>query len=298
MEMVYDKEILDLVPLLDDPDIYIQDALYDHLRSMGKPAIEQLESIRESLAGEDHAEAIQKMVFTLREGLKFEKIEQWIGNTKDDLLVGLCLIQDVLTDGVDLDSLREIMMECVTEMFLEIRDDKTLMENVKLFNHVFFNRLGFKTIDPMFAKPENTFIHKTLIEKKGSPVAVGFIYLLLAYQTGVRIGGRIFKGGFLPAVTDRDNNVLFYVNVFKNGLLFPHRELETFLKELKLHIPVHSFREAEPEDLAQIYAETLLFSYSSLGKEEHADQVNKLTRIVAMFGRENTMLIEIDEDDE
>ena len=33
--MAYDKEILDIIPLLDDPDQYIQDALFRHLRNMG-----------------------------------------------------------------------------------------------------------------------------------------------------------------------------------------------------------------------------------------------------------------------
>ena len=95
------------------------------------------------------------------------------------------------------------------------------MENVKLFNHV-FNRLHFFTIDPMF-QPKSHLLRSTN-KKEGSPVAVKFIYLMLAYQTGVRIGGRRLKG--LPAVLDRDGNVLFYVNVFRNGLLFPLRELE------------------------------------------------------------------------
>ncbi|HPX79914.1 MAG: hypothetical protein GX281_03695 [Bacteroidales bacterium] len=296
--MVYDKEILDLLPLLDDPDTYVQEALYTHLIAMGTPALEQLESIRKEGGMEEGVYAIEKMIETLREGLKFEKLEQWIAHPEEDLLAGLCLIQDILTEDVDLQSLREIMMECVTEVLLEIRDDQTIMENVKLFNHVFFNRLHFFTIDPMFSQPKNTFIHEVLNKRKGSPVAVGFIYLMLAYQTGVRIGGRLFKGGFLPAVLDRDGNVLFYVNVFKNGLLFPHRELEVFLKDMNLQIPVESFRDAQPEDLAQIYAETLLFSFSALEKESYANEISKLTRILALFGRENTMLIEMDDDEE
>ena len=67
---------------------------------------------------------------------------------------------------------------------------------------------------------------------------------------------------------------------------------------MNLQIPVESFRDARPEDLAQIYAETLLFSFSALEKESYANEISKLTRILALFGRENTMLIEMDDDEE
>lgn len=294
--MVYDKEILDIIPLLDDPDQYVQDVLFDHLRTMGLPAIEQLEGVfREE--GEKYP-GVSKMLAALREDLKYEILEQWIDRTDDDLITGLCLIQDILTADVDKQELLDIISDCVTEICVELRDDQTVMEKVKLFNHVFFYRLGFKTTDPMFSKPDNTFIHRSLKKRKGSPIAVGMIYLLLAYHTGIQVRGRIFRGGFLPAVTDVSGNVLFYVNVYKNGLLFPHTELESFLRELNLQIPEESFREAAPKDLARIYAETLYYSFSAREGKIDQDLLFRLGRVIGMFSGESSLLIEIDEDEE
>lgn len=294
--MVYDKEILDIIPLLDDPDQYVQDVLFDHLRTMGLPAIEQLEGVfREE--GEKYP-GVSKMLAALREDLKYEILEQWINRTDDDLITGLCLIQDILTADVDKQELLDIISDCVTEICVELRDDQTVMEKVKLFNHVFFYRLGFKTTDPMFSKPDNTFIHRSLKKRKGSPIAVGMIYLLLAYHTGIQVRGRIFRGGFLPAVTDVSGNVLFYVNVYKNGLLFPHTELESFLRELNLQIPEESFREAAPKDLARIYAETLYYSFSAREGKIDQDLLFRLGRVIGMFSGESSLLIEIDEDEE
>ena len=293
--MVYDKEIWDLVPLLDDPDTYVQDALFEHLKSMGGSAIEQLEEVHHRTEGESEAFAIQKMLRALKEEMKFDTLKHWIETEDDDLLAGLCYIQNILTDGVEAVDLHPVMMDYVAEILSEMRDDQTVIERVMLFNHVFFNRLHIKTTDPMFSRPDNTFIHKVLMKKRGSPVAVGLLYIMLAYQTGVPIGGCVFKGGFLPVVHNTENQVLF-VNVFKNGLMFPHEELEKFLKSMHLNIPEDSFREALPVDLAQIYAETLLFSFSAPEKEPQKHQVDKLHRILSLFGREKTMLIEIDDD--
>ena len=98
--MAYDKEILDIIPLLDDPDQYIQDALFRHLRNMGRPALEQLEGVyRES--GEEKFPGVRKMLAALREEMKFEALEKWIGQPSDDLLAGLCLVQDILTGDAD-----------------------------------------------------------------------------------------------------------------------------------------------------------------------------------------------------
>ncbi|MDD4919379.1 MAG: transglutaminase family protein [Bacteroidales bacterium] len=295
--MVYDKEILDIITLLDDPDQYIQDALFRHLRNMGRPALEQLEGVFME-SGDEKYPGVRKMLAALREEMKFEALEKWIGEPADDLLSGLCLIQDILTGDADRQDLQEVLMNCVNEVCVEIRDDQTVMEKVELLNHVFFNRLCFKTIDPMFSIPENTFIHKALEKREGSPIVVGIIYLLLAYHAGVQVRGRVFKGGFLPAVTDSSGNVLFYVNVYKNGLLFPHNELESFLAGLNLQIPQESFREARPEDLAQIYTETLYYSYSIRDDNQRNDIMNKLEKILKLFGRESSLLIEIDEEED
>ncbi|HRW94357.1 MAG TPA: transglutaminase family protein [Bacteroidales bacterium] len=297
MSMVRKTEILDIVPLLDDPDQYVRDALFRQLKNMGRPAIEELEGICRD-ENEDKYPGVEDMLSALREELKFEALRNWIGNTKDDLMTGLCFIQDLLSNDVDKGVLHDILMDHVNEIVVEINDNQTFMEKVKLYNHVFFNRLHYKTVDPMFSDPGNTYIHRALKNKTGSPVIIGIIYLLIAYHAGIPVRGRVFKGGFLPAVTDTSGKVLFYVNVYKNGHLFPHTELRSFLSDMNLQIPADSFREAQSEDLAQIYTETLYYSFSAL--EENADNriVSKLEKIMEMFGKDHSLLIEIDEDDE
>ena len=295
--MGYNQDILDIIPLLDDPDQYIQDALFRELRNMGRPAIEQLEVVFRK-EGEDKFPGAGKMLSSLREYLKYDALASWIEDTEDDLVGGLCLIQDILTGDVDRKALQDMLMDSVNEVCVEIRDEQTVMEKVKLFNHVFFHRLGFRTVDPMFSKPENTYFHTALKKREGSPITTGIIYLLMAYHSGISVRGRVFRGGFLPAVTDVSGNVLFYVNVYKNGLLFPHNELESFLKELNLKIPRETFREAMPEVLYQIYAETLYYSFSSAEDDSGREAVSSLEKIIGMFGKENSLLIEIDEDDE
>jgi hypothetical protein len=297
MIMIRSTEILDIVPLLDDPDQYVRDALFRVLKNMGRPAIEELEGIcREE--NEDKYPGVGEMLSALREELKFDALQKWIGDTKDDLMTGLCLIQDLLSNDVDQQVLQDILMDHVNEIVVEMNDDQTFMEKVKLYNHVFFNRLRYKTVDPMFSDPGKTFFHRALKNKEGSPVIIGIIYLLIAYHSGISVRGRVFKGGFLPAVTDSSGNVLFYVNVYKNGMLFPHTELRSFLSDMNLNIPAESFREARSADLAQIYTETLYYSFSAI--EENTDNriVSKLEKIMQMFGKDHSLLIEIDEEDE
>ncbi len=53
-----------------------------------------------------------------------------------------------------------------------------------------------------------------------------------------------------------------------------------------------------PEDLAQIYAETLYYSFSSAEDDSGREAVSSLEKIIGMFGKENSLLIEIDEDDD
>ena len=67
---------------------------------------------------------------------------------------------------------------------------------------------------------------------------------------------------------------------------------------MNLQIPSESFREARSEDLAQIYAETLYYSFSATEESPDNRIVSKLEKIMEMFGKDHSLLIEIDEDDE
>ncbi|HBG52785.1 MAG TPA: hypothetical protein DDW70_01015, partial [Rikenellaceae bacterium] len=52
-------------------------------------------------SGDEKYPGVRKMLAALREEMKFEALEKWIGEPADDLLSGLCLIQDILTGDAD-----------------------------------------------------------------------------------------------------------------------------------------------------------------------------------------------------
>jgi hypothetical protein len=67
---------------------------------------------------------------------------------------------------------------------------------------------------------------------------------------------------------------------------------------MNLNIPAESFREARSTDLAQIYTETLYYSFSAIEENTDTRIVSKLEKIMQLFGKDHSLLIEIDEEDE
>ena len=227
-----------------------------------------------------------------------DALKEWIEDSKSNLIKGICLVQDLITPGIDYDRIDSYLMDLVNEICVDLKDDQTVMEQVQLYNHFFYHRIHFRPVDPMFKYPSKAFIDHVIEKKEGSPIAMGLIYLILAFNAGISIRGIVFRGGFLPAVFDNNNEVLFYVNVYKDGSLFLPSQLELFVKEVNVSIPRESFKPALPLDLVQIYAESLFYSFSTKEDAKSKKIAEKLHEMLGLFGQEGKLIVEEDEEDD
>ena len=295
--MLNDQDIQSIITLLEDPDEEVQSSLFGWFHARGEEAVFPLESIGKNTRERDSG-GIARMIELLRARFNYDALQKWVENPHDNLLRGLYLIQKVISPDADYDRMDTQLTDMVSSVCVELSDDQTDMERVKVFNHLFFHRLGFKAVDPMFEQPQKTFIHLALSAREGSPIALGIIYLLVAFHSGVPIRGRVFKGGFLPAVIDRSGEVIFYVNVYRNGQLFDHTQLSSFVKDMNANIPEDSFREATVTDLAKVYAETLDYSFTVKDGEASRKAAVDVRNVLGLFGSPDLLTIEIDEDED
>lgn len=276
-----DTEIISLMSLMDDPDSTVRGAVRDRLLSRGEHAIEQLETLVKDGISEERRLFYFDYIEDLKEEIINERIVNYLKSPDPLLLDGLFLISKTIDSSLDEFDFYNSIEILTDEIRIELSDEKTAIENVKIFNHIFFRRIGFKHCDTLVQKEENALINRVIESRNGNPVAISLLYFLLSRSVGLPIFPICFQGGFVPVYMDTENNILFYLNIFKGGSIFLEDNLKQFFEDIGLVYTVDSLKIEQDLALVSIYAELLSYLYKSQNKNRISE---KIERILSFFG--------------
>jgi regulator of sirC expression with transglutaminase-like and TPR domain len=283
------KEINALINLLDDPDETIYYQVRDRFVSIGSPVIPYLE-----LAWENAFEMlIQKRIEEIIHVIQFENLSkallQWAEEDSDDLLKGILLISRFQYPDLDEEKINKQLQQIIQDVWLEINDELTALEKVKIINHILFDVHGFGGNITNYHAPQNSYINVVLETKKGNPISLCVLYILIAKELGIPIYGINLPEHFIVGYVDEHknllnlsdekpeaDNVLFYINPFSKGIIFNHRDIDQFLKQLKLDPLPLFYRPCSNVDMIRRVLRNLIYSYEKLGHVEKVEELNQL----------------------
>jgi len=81
-------------------------------------------------------------------------------------------------------------------------------------------------------------------------------------------------------VMEDENEVLFYVNPFNKGAVFTQREIELFIKHLKLKPNVSFYKPCDNTDIIRRLIENIIASYNKLGYLEKVEELNDILSVL------------------
>ncbi|MCR5455632.1 MAG: transglutaminase-like domain-containing protein [Bacteroidales bacterium] len=240
-----EKETNALIRLLDDPDKTVYRAIRKKILSEGANILPDLtKAWQEAKAnGNDNRllmSRFESLVPMLQNNLIVGLIEQWQQNPNDlrqiawlvSRLNNFALDRQVFDDG--LDNLKDMLPTYQPNNF-------TPLEQVRIFNNVFFNKMGFKPVkNNDYYNPLNCIPYKVMTNKIGNPVSLALIYMMLAVETGLPICGVNLPKNFILTYVDEQQKSSFYINPMSMGAVFEKSEIDRFLQDIKLK-PEHQF---------------------------------------------------------
>ncbi len=132
---------------------------------------------------------------------------------------------DVASSTLFLDQLSDR----VRELLLPPQTSKDICS---IINRVFFHEYAFRPAIKDFTNPENSFLHRVLEEKKGIPITLCVVYLLVARRIGIELEpiglpGRFMLGCFAE-------NKPFYIDVWSGGKFYEIEQMEDFLGDFSI----------------------------------------------------------------
>lgn len=263
-----------LVSLLDDEDKHIVSHIEEKILSLGTTVIPYLEKEWEGNFNPLVQKRIEDLVHTLQYELLKERIKSWYAGTEHDLLTGMWIVATYQYPDLELEKLKQELEQIYYETWLEFKPDLYPFDQVKVINGVLFNKLRFGANTKNFHSPGNSMINVALESRKGNPITLSVIYMLVAQKLKLPVHGVNLPNLFI--LTYKDQNQTFYINTFNRGLIFSRQDIENYINELHL-VPQPSF--FEPCNSVEIIRRTLrnlIMSFEKMGEHAKAEEVKIL----------------------
>lgn len=274
-----ESELKALVSLLDDEDDQIVAHIEEKIRSLGKEVIPYLEQEWESTFNPGLQRKIEDLIHTLQFQVLKERLQNWYEDPEQDLLTGLWLISTYQYPDIELSKLKQDLEQIYYEAWLEFRPDLHPFDQVKVINSVFFNKLKFGANTKNFHSPGNSLINIVLETRKGNPISLCVIYMLVAQKLKLPIYGVNLPNLFI--LTFKDEKVQFYINAFNRGLIFSKQDIENYIHELRLTPQESFFQPCSSLEIIRRTLRNLVMSFDKMGEHAKAEEVKELLLIVA-----------------
>lgn len=275
-----DTEIKALVSLLDDEDAQIVSHVEEKILSLGTSIIPFLEVEWESNFSPQVQRRIEDLIHALQYELLKERIKEWYESKDQDLLTGMWLISTYQYPDLELIKLKQELEQIYYDTWLEFKPDLFPFDQVKLINSVLFNKLKFGANTKNFHSPGNSMINIVLETKKGNPITLCVVYLLVAQKLKLPVYGVNLPNLFV--LTYQDNqHVQFYINAFNKGLIFSRQDIENYINELHLTPQSSFFDPCSNLEIIRRVFRNLIMSFDKMGEHAKAEEVKELLLIIA-----------------
>ncbi len=284
------KEVIALITLLDDPDEVIYSQVKDRFVILGPPAIPHLETAWENSFDAIMQKRIEIIIHTIQFEILQKALKKWALEEQEDLLKGILILSRYQYPDLDETKIRKDLDQIKQDVWLELNDDLTAIEKVKVLNHILFEVHQFSGNITNYHAPQNSFINNVLESKKGNPLMLSVLYMLICKELNIPIYGINLPQHFVLAYLNDyanlidvnnktlSNNILFYINPFSKGLIFNQKDIDQFLKQLNLEAEAKYYIPCSNVEIVKRSLNNLIFSYEKLGYLEKVDELKGLDK--------------------
>lgn len=269
--LLKEKEIKALVVLLDDEDHEVVSHVEDKIMSVGTSIIPMLEAEWESTFNPIIQGKIEDLVHELQFELLKERFLDWKESGAEDLMEGLWIVATYQYPDLEIEELRLEIDQLHHELWRHMEEEMMPYDRIKVFNEVFFNQFKFRANTKNFHSPANSMINSVLETKKGNPISLCAIYLMLAQKMDLPIFGVNLPNLFI--LTYKLEKESFYINVFNRGLIFTRSDIDNYLENLQLQPQDIFYDPCSHLDIVLRALRNLIVSFEKLGDYHKADEI-------------------------
>lgn len=286
MDQIEHKELDALISMLDEPDTTVFGQIREKIFSYGSDAIPMLEDAWENAFDALIQQRIENIIHDIQLDDLYSDLHSWSRFGYADLLKGFLLLTRFQYPDLDEDKMIKEIGRISQDVWLELNQDLTALEKVKVINHILFDIHKFKGNKTNIQSPDNYYIKNVLETKKGNPVSLGLIFIIIAQSLKIPIYGVDLPRHFILSYNDSKGSetdissekVIFYINPFNKGALFTRNEIELFIKQMELEPKESYFKPCDNVAIIKRVMNELVLAYEKAGSKEKMEELKLLMK--------------------
>lgn len=216
-----------LLNLLDDRSVAVRKALLAHFTKLGEPASQFLQEVTR------HPNRIlARHAAWYLEELKFNdpaaEFRGFIRSLNYELETGILLLSRTVNPDLDVGACCAEIDQIAERCRELISHPATTREQCRVINRVLFHEWGFHGNVEHYTDPKNSLLDQVLGRRKGIPISLSIVYLLVANRLGLELEPVGLPGHFVVGCFEEA--APFFIDVFDRGVFLDPDEVFDLLR--------------------------------------------------------------------
>ena len=270
------REIKALVSLLDDEDHEVSEHVEEKIMSLGGGIIPFLESEWEESFNPNIQRKIEELIHELQLSILMERLQEWKNGGGINLLEGMWILATYHYPDLTLEKLNSQIEQLYYDIWIQFKEEMNAVDQIKRINSIFFGPMNFSANTKNFHSPSNSMINVVLENRKGNPITLCVIYLLIAQKLGMPVYGVNLPNLFV--LTYKDDQSQFYVNVFSRGIIFSNKDIDHYIAQLNIKPKEIFYQPCTNLQIIQRVLRNLLLSYEKTSEHEKMHEIENILK--------------------
>ncbi|MBI4678683.1 MAG: hypothetical protein HY748_13980 [Elusimicrobia bacterium] len=278
MDTPTDSEMRSLVSLLDDEDEVSVRLVRTEIMRIGEPMLPYLDEYRTSCAA-----GVAGLIESIKLDLRFQRLkgsfERLSASPDPDLEEGAFLVCRFGYPQINPLVYREWLDRVAADVRKGLSSDPDAYATMQQLNTRLFQDLGFAGNEEDYYDPDNSFLNRVIESKRGIPVTLSVLYLLIGARLGLPVHGVGTPGHFLVGFTEPKGST-FFVDTFHRGKLMNAQDVRRML--------IRSGYDFRPQFLSRVSSRevivrmmrNLIAVYHKTGAAQRAEKLSLLADVM------------------
>lgn len=202
-----------LLSLIDDDNQIVRNGILSEIRHYDKEGIEFLldSKVEFPHLANSIADVLKALDYTDTE----KDFKDFIHSLNYELETGFLMLDRIENPTLDIRTFQKELDRIANRVSELVTPPMSAFAHCKIINRILFHEFGFRGDREDYYNPDNASLTKALERKKGLPIILSIIYILVADRCGLQLEPIAFPGHFMVGCF-RDEQA-FFIDTYESG---------------------------------------------------------------------------------
>jgi regulator of sirC expression with transglutaminase-like and TPR domain len=274
------REIESLIYLLEDPDPEVQTGVQNRFRELGENAVPLLDEYRTGSVKDSERETIDNIIYSITYESMLEEyaavVEQGI-DTPEQLEGALLALSRFGNPTLRPAEVKKKLNQLSSQVGGDIAYTPSMVEKMQIMLQFVFRELRFRGDSNNYHHPDNAFLDRVIERRKGLPIMLGIVVLLLSRRLELPFYGVNMPIHFMLMYETYSQEIL--IDPFDGGTIVTYDQCCHFLKKNGIEPRPQHLQKTDELSILLRTIRNLIHSYAKRQDEKRVNDLRHLLQL-------------------